>query len=268
MKSLHTLAPTQSPCDSHMTSEQYTWYSTSQCWNQHFRIQYRIGFNLRPHLSLSKTNPNSKSPKSSIPRLTTDVTPSCNILSDGQATKALTKKPLGSMPMSSGTPPNLLRISTWPIHPNQARTQIFEVQVTSLLSKFSHLITISTSAYYSFRVESSTTTSIKPASNLLTMAPNKAFCCSNRAFLRSLLSFNPTRNSLVRSKPSFKPISSLDCRSCSSLRAATPTESPSLAADSDSESSTRARFLDFLPFPDFTFQLLTRVPLLTVHTCL
>src|SRR5882672_7554974 len=125
MKSLHTMAPTQSPYDSHTTSKQYTWYSTSQCWNQHFRIQYRIRFNLCPHLSLSKTNLNSKSPKSSIPRLTTDIAASFNTLSDGQATKALTKKPLGSMPMSSEMLLNLLWISTWPIHPNQARTQIF-----------------------------------------------------------------------------------------------------------------------------------------------
>src|SRR5882672_5932160 len=44
------------------------------------------------------------------------------------------------MPMSLGMPPNSLRISTWPIHPNQARTQIFEVQVTSLLSKFHTLL--------------------------------------------------------------------------------------------------------------------------------
>src|SRR5882724_5676396 len=47
-KSLHTLAPIQSPYDFHMTSEQYTWYSTSQCWNQHSRIQSRIGFNPTP----------------------------------------------------------------------------------------------------------------------------------------------------------------------------------------------------------------------------
>src|SRR5882672_3809131 len=172
------------------------------------------------------------------------------------------------MPMSLGMPPNSLRISTWPIHPNQARTQIFEVQVTSLLSKFSHLITISTSTYYSFRVESSTATSTKPASNLLTMAPSKAFCCSIRAFLWSLLSFNPTNNSLVRSRPSFKPISSLFCRSCSSLRATIPLGPTPLAANSDSESSTRTLLLDFLPFPDFTFRLQTRTPLLTVHTTL
>src|SRR5882672_10474032 len=140
MKSLHTLAPIQSPYDSRTTSEQYTQYSTSQCWNQHSRIQYQIGFNLRPHLSLSKTNPNSKSPTSLIPRLTTDVVASFNILSDGQVMKALTKKPLVSMPMSLEMLPNLLRISTWPIHPNQAHSQIFEVQVTSLLSKFHTLL--------------------------------------------------------------------------------------------------------------------------------
>src|SRR5467141_819104 len=267
MKSLHTLAPTQSPCDSHMTSEQYTWYSTSQCWNQHFRIQYRIGFNLRPHLSLSKTNPNSKSPKSSIPRLTTDVVASFNILSDGQATKALTKKPLGSMPMSSGTPPNSLRISTWPIHPNQARTQIFEVQVTSLFLQFSHLITIPTNTYYSCSVES-TAASTNPASNLLTMAPNKAFCCSNRAFRQSLLSFSPTNNSLVWSNPSFKPISSSVCLSCSSLKAATALGPTPLATDSASESSTHTLLLGFFPFSTLLFLLQTHTPFLTVHTTL
>src|SRR5882724_13708029 len=48
MKSLHTLAPIQSPYDSHTTSEQYTRYSTSQCWNQHSRIQSQIGFNPTP----------------------------------------------------------------------------------------------------------------------------------------------------------------------------------------------------------------------------
>src|SRR5882672_9249046 len=136
MKSLHALSPTQSPYDSHMTSEQYTWYSMSQCWNQHSQIQFRTRFNLRPHPSLSKTNPNSKSLTSLIPRLTTDITASFNILSDGQVMKALTKKPLGSMPMSSEMLPNSLRIFTWPIHPNKALTQIFEVQVTSILSKF------------------------------------------------------------------------------------------------------------------------------------
>src|SRR5882672_6325182 len=117
---------------------------------------------------------------------------------------------------------------------------------------YSDMITIPTSAYYSCSVES-TATSTNPASNLLTMAPNKAFCCSIRAFLWSLLSFNPTNNSLVQSSPSFKPISSLDCRSCSSLRAAIPLGPTPLTANSDSESSTRALLLDFLPFPDFTF---------------
>src|SRR5882724_5568517 len=95
MKSFHTLAPIQSPYDSHTTSEQYTQYSTSQCWNQHSQIQFRIGFNQRPYPSLSKTNPNSRFLTSLTPRLTTDVTANFNTLSDGWATKALTKKPLG-----------------------------------------------------------------------------------------------------------------------------------------------------------------------------
>src|SRR5882672_1105699 len=142
MKSLHTLAPTQSPYDSRTTSEQYTQYSMSQCWNQHSRIQFQIRFNFRPHPSLLKTNPSSKSLTSSIPRLTTDVAASFNILSDGQVTKALMKKPLGSMPMSLEMLPNLLQIFTWPMDPNQALSQIFEVQVTSLLSKFHTLLQV------------------------------------------------------------------------------------------------------------------------------
>src|SRR5882672_1970427 len=100
------------------------------------------------------------------------------------------------------------------------------------------------------------------------MAPNKAFCCSNRAFRWSLLSFNPTNNSLVWSNPSFKPISSSVCLSCSSLRAATALGPTPLATDSGSESSTHALLLDFLPFPAVlrAFLLQTRTPLLTVHT--
>src|SRR5882724_11718931 len=142
MKYLHTLAPIQSPYDSHTTSEQYTWYSMSQCWNQHSRIQFQIGFNLHPYPSLSKTNPSSKYPTSLIPRLTTNVAANFNILSDGWATKALTRKPIGSMPMSSEMLLNLLWTFTWPTHPSQALSQIFEVQTTSLLLKFSHLLQV------------------------------------------------------------------------------------------------------------------------------
>src|SRR5882724_9006149 len=132
MKSLHTLAPIQSPYNSHTTSKQYTWYSMSQCWNQHSQIQSQIGFNPRPYPSLLKTNLNSRFLTSLTPRLTTDVTANFNTLSDGWATKALMKKPLGSMLMNLETLPNLLQIFTWPTHPSQALSQIFEVQTTSL----------------------------------------------------------------------------------------------------------------------------------------
>src|SRR5882724_1974703 len=143
-KSLHTLAPIQSPYDSHMTSEQYTRYSTSQCWNQHSQIQFRIGFNPHPYPSLLKTNLNSRFPTSLTPRLTTNIAANFNTLSDGRATKALTKKPLGSTPLNLEMLLNLLWIFTWPILPSQALSQIFEVQTTSSLLKFSHFITSST----------------------------------------------------------------------------------------------------------------------------
>src|SRR5882724_10531167 len=144
MKYLHTLAPIQSPYDSHTTSEQYTRYSTSQCWNQHSQIQSQIRFNQCPYPSLSKTNLNSRFPTSLTPRLTTNIAANFNTLSDGWATKALMKKPLGSMLMNSEMLLNLLQIFTWPTHPSQALSQIFEVQTTSLLLKFSHFITSST----------------------------------------------------------------------------------------------------------------------------
>src|SRR5882724_3183417 len=167
-KSLHTLAPIQSPYDSHTTSKQYTQYSMSQCWNQHSRIQFRIGLNQHPYPSLSKTNLNLKFPTSLMPRLTTDVAANFNILSDGWATKALTNKPLGSMPMSSELLPNLLWTFTWPTHPSWALSQIFEVQTTLLLLNFSHFITSSTKSYYSFKVES-TSVFTNPTSNLFTI---------------------------------------------------------------------------------------------------
>src|SRR5882724_9471005 len=266
MKSLHTLAPIQSPYNSHMTSKQYTWYSMSQCWNQHSRIQFQIGFNQCPYPSLSKTNLNFKFPTSLMPRLTTDVAADFNILSDGWATKALMKKPLGSMPMSSEMLLNLLQTFTWPTHPSWALSQIIEVQTTSLLLKFSHFITSSTKSYYSFRVES-TSVFTNPTSNLFTIHSNKRFCCSIRAFLLSLLSFNSTSNSLVWSKLSFNPISSSVCLS-SSLRVEGPLGSTPLTSVSASDSSTCALLLDLLPFPAvlriFWFQ--TRTPPNTVHT--
>jgi len=89
--------PVQSPCTPwHPFSQPTTptWlpsstirYFMSQCWNQHSWIQFRIGFNLHPYPSLSKTNPNSKFLTSLIPRLTTDVAANFNILSNGWANK-------------------------------------------------------------------------------------------------------------------------------------------------------------------------------------
>src|SRR5882724_2556147 len=244
-KSLHTLAPIQSPHNSHMTSKQYTRYSTSQCWNQHSRIQSQIGFNQCPCPSLSKTNPNSRFPTSLMPRLTTDVTENFNTLSDGQATKAPMKKPLGSMPMSLEMLLNLLWTFTWPTHPSRALSQIFEVQTTSLLLKFLHFITSSTKSYYSFRVES-TSVFTNPTSNLFTIHSNRTFCCSIRAFLLSLLSFNSTNSSLVQSKLSFNSNSSSVCLS-SSLKVEGPLGPAPLTSDSASDSSTL--LLDLLPFP-------------------
>src|SRR5882724_5058745 len=93
MKSLHSLAPTLSLSDFQTVSVLYTWSSTSQCWNQQLRIQFLIGFNPHPCQSLSTMNQNSKSPKSSTPRLTTNIMPaSYCILSIGQGMRALTKK--------------------------------------------------------------------------------------------------------------------------------------------------------------------------------
>jgi len=75
MKSLHSQAPTPSPYDSQTVSALYTQFSKSQCWNQQLRIWFPIMFNPHPHQSLSMTNQNFKSPKSSTPRLATDIVP-------------------------------------------------------------------------------------------------------------------------------------------------------------------------------------------------
>src|SRR5882724_8346040 len=108
------------------------------------------------------TNWNSKSPKSSTPRLTTDVVPaSYCILSVGQDMKALTKKLPGSLLPSSDMLPNLLWISTLHIQPSLVLFQVFDsgafhFNLKSYL-KFSHfykskpiLITI---LFYSLIVE-------------------------------------------------------------------------------------------------------------------
>src|SRR5882724_88827 len=179
--------------------------------------------------------------------------------------KALMKKPLGSMPMSSEMLPNLLWTCTWPTHPSRALPQIFEVQTTSLLLKFSHFITSSTKSYYSFKVES-TSVFTNPTSNLFTTHPNKTFCCSIRTFLLSLLSFNSTNNSLVWSKLSFNPISSLVCLS-SSLKVEGPLGPTPLTSVSASNSSICALLFNLFPFPMVLqiFLLQTRTPPDTVQ---
>src|SRR5882724_3874075 len=72
-------------------------------------------------------NQNSKSPKCSTPRLTTDVMPaSYCILSIGQSMRALMKKLPGSSLPSLDMLPNLLWISTLHIQPSLALFQVFD----------------------------------------------------------------------------------------------------------------------------------------------
>jgi len=128
MKSLHSLAPTLSLSDFQTVSVLYTWSSTSQCWNQQLQIQFLIGFNPHPCQSWSMMNRNLKSPKSSTPRLITDVVPaSYCILSIGQGMRALMKKLSGSSLPNSDMLPNLLRISTLPIQPSLVLCQVFDL---------------------------------------------------------------------------------------------------------------------------------------------
>src|SRR5882672_3626694 len=67
-KSLHDPAPIPSLSDFRTVSALYTWFSTSQCWNQQPPIRSLIESS--PHLRRlqSTMNPNSRFPKSSIPR--------------------------------------------------------------------------------------------------------------------------------------------------------------------------------------------------------
>src|SRR5882724_10992121 len=111
-------------------------------------------FNPHPHQSLSMMNWNPKSPKSSIPRLTTDIVPaSYFILSIGQGMRALMKKLPGSSLPSLDMLPNLLRISTLHIQPSLVLFQVFDLGVLQFLKsylKFSHFISSqSNSIYYS-----------------------------------------------------------------------------------------------------------------------
>src|SRR5882724_7319691 len=143
MKSLHSLAPILSLSDFRTVSALYTQFSTSQCWNQQLRIQFLIEFNPHPCQSLSTMNRNSKSPKSSTPKLTTDIVPaSYCILSDGQVMRALTKKLPGSSLLNSDMLPNSLWISTLPIQPSLVHCQAFDLGTfyfnIEVLLKFSH----------------------------------------------------------------------------------------------------------------------------------
>ena len=73
-------------------------------------------------------NLNSKSPKSSTPRLTTDVVPAIYcILSIGQGMRSLTNKIPGSSLPSSDMLLNLLQISTLHIHPSLVLFQVFDL---------------------------------------------------------------------------------------------------------------------------------------------
>src|SRR5467141_3991174 len=67
-KSLHDPAPIPSLSDFRTVSALYTRFSTSQCWNQQPPIRSLIESS--PHLCQlqSTMNPNSRFPKSSIPR--------------------------------------------------------------------------------------------------------------------------------------------------------------------------------------------------------
>src|SRR5882724_8822129 len=103
-------------------------FSTSQCWNQQLQIRFLIAFNPHPCQSLSMTNRNSKSPKSLIPRLTTDIVPaSYCILSVGQGMRALMRKLPGSSLLNSDMLPNLLQISTLHIQPSLVLFQVFDL---------------------------------------------------------------------------------------------------------------------------------------------
>src|SRR5882724_7110964 len=126
MKSLHFLAPIQSLSNFQTVSTLYTQFSMSQCWNQQLQIQFSIVFNPHPCQSLLMMNWNSKSPKSSTSRLTTDVVPaSYCILSIGQGMRALMRKLPGSLLPSSDMLPNLLQIYTLHIQPSLVLFQAF-----------------------------------------------------------------------------------------------------------------------------------------------
>src|SRR5882724_8187907 len=97
-------------------------------------------------------NQNSKSLKSSIPRLTTNVMPaSYCILSIGQGMRALMKKLPGSSLLSSDMLPNLLWISTLHIQPSLVLFQVFDLgtPVFEVLFEVFTLYKSTSSIYYS-----------------------------------------------------------------------------------------------------------------------
>src|SRR5882724_11792089 len=144
-------------------------------------------FNRHPHQSLSTMNWNSKSPKSSTPRLTTDIMPaSYCILSIVQGMRALTKKLPGSSLPNSDMLPNSLRISTLPIQPSLVHCQIFDLgafhfNLKSYWSFFTLLYIKSRNFYllfYSLIVESSASSLQlpKPPSEPWAILLNSPFC--------------------------------------------------------------------------------------------
>src|SRR5882724_9400488 len=131
-------------------------------------------FNPHPCQSLSMMNQNLKSPKSSTPRLTTNVMPaSYCILSVGQGMRTLTKKLPGSSLPSLEMLLNLLQIYTLHIQPSLVLFQVFDLGTLQFLKsyfKFSHFTSQPNSyynLYYSLIVESwSSTPAPKPNPNL------------------------------------------------------------------------------------------------------
>src|SRR5882724_6348568 len=144
-------------------------------------------FNRHPHQSLSTMNWNSKSPKSSTPRLTTDIMPaSYCILSIVQGMRALTKKLPGSSLPNSDMLPNSLWISTLPIQPSLVLRQVFDLgafhfNLKSYWSFFTLLYIKSRNFYllfYSLIVESSASSLPvpKPPSEPWAILLNSPFC--------------------------------------------------------------------------------------------
>src|SRR5882672_4823735 len=91
-------------------------------------------------------NLNSKFPKSLMPSLTTDIAPANSYtLSAGLVTKALMKKPLGSLHPNSDMLWNSSQIFTWHTLPNMALCQVFlDCDFSSETSEFTSAPTFQT----------------------------------------------------------------------------------------------------------------------------